>query len=163
MKRPLALVLFIGVVVTASLAIRYDEHLKGNPVLGEWSFDCHSPVSRHLSLILLDNRRCILRGETACQHVSYDVNGDVVSIFESDGTLIEEVTILENHEPPHIDNGTTGTIIVVAPSGSGLVDGKELTDAGEQTVYQSCQSSMNHLFLWEFMCLTSPGQHCPES
>ena len=38
MKRVFVFVLFIGVVISASLTIRYDEYLKDNPALGEWSY-----------------------------------------------------------------------------------------------------------------------------
>jgi hypothetical protein len=40
MKRFIAFSLFIAVVASGSLGIRYDEHLDGNPVLGEWSYGC---------------------------------------------------------------------------------------------------------------------------
>jgi len=163
MKRVFVFVLFIGVVISASLTIRYDEYLKDNPALGEWSYDCHSPADRHSTLIHLDDQRCIFSGATMCQRVSYDVVGDTIRVIGRNGTLIEEVVVLEGYESPNIDNGTTGMIMVVVPSGGGLVDGKALTDVGEQTVYQSCRSSVNNLFLWEITCLTGPSQHCPES
>ncbi len=52
-----------------------------------------------------------------CQRVSYDVVGDTIRVIGRNGTLIEEVVVLEGYESPNIDNGTTGMIMVVVPSG----------------------------------------------
>ncbi|MBT7647749.1 MAG: hypothetical protein HN768_11915 [Rhodospirillaceae bacterium] len=103
MKRFFAFVLFIALVASGSLAIRYDEYLNGNPVLGERSYGCPEGGSFDSCLVYLDDRRCWFGFGIMCERVDYEVQENIVRVSALNGDLREEIIVLEASTLPGYD------------------------------------------------------------